>query len=155
MSSVTVARDRLTGYLMKGEAARFNDADFDQVLIHAMDMEASDVYFKTSRPVVARVHGRLVRLTTRPLQHAEVVRLVVLMYGANAEVELRKGTPLDQAFSVKVNREKDYRFRWCATGVRIDGAFGISVIMRELKEVPPAAREEEYHADLWLSLIHI
>lgn len=33
MSSVTVARDRLTGYLMKGEAARFNDADFDQVLI--------------------------------------------------------------------------------------------------------------------------
>ena len=60
MSSVTVARDRLTGYLMKGEAARFNDADFDQVLIHAMDMEASDVYFKTSRPVVARVHGRLV-----------------------------------------------------------------------------------------------
>ncbi|MGH8358179.1 MAG: hypothetical protein ACRESF_11855, partial [Pseudomonas sp.] len=93
MSSVTVARDRLTGYLMKGEAARFNDADFDQVLIHAMDMEASDVYFKTSRPVVARVHGRLVRLTTRPLQHAEVVRLVVLMYGANAEVELRKGTP--------------------------------------------------------------
>ena len=152
MSSVTVARDRLTGYLMKGEAARFNDADFDQVLIHAMDMEASDVYFKTSRPVVARVHGRLVRLTTRPLQHAEVVRLVVLMYGANAEVELRKGTPLDQAFSVKVNREKDYRFRWCATGVRIDGAFGISVIMRELKEVPPAAREEEYHADLWRAL---
>lgn len=152
MSVVTVARDRLTGYLMKGEPARFNDADFDQVLIHAMDMEASDIYFKTSRPVVARVHGRLVRLTTRPLQHAEVVRLVVLMYGANAEVELRKGTPLDQAFSVKVNREKDYRFRWCATGVRIDGAFGISVIMRELKEVPPAAREEEYHADLWRAL---
>ncbi|MCC9290085.1 ATPase, T2SS/T4P/T4SS family [Pseudomonas aeruginosa] len=148
MSSVTVARHRLTGYLMKGEAARFNDADYDQVLIHAMDMEASDVYFMTSRPVVAPVHGRLVRLTTTPLQHAEVVRLVVLMYWANAEVELRNGTPLDQAFSVKVNREKDYRFRWCATRVRIDGAFCISVIMRELKEVPPAAREEQYHADL-------
>ncbi len=41
MSSVTVARDRLTGYLMKGEAARFNDADFDQVLIHAMDMDSN------------------------------------------------------------------------------------------------------------------
>ncbi|NMX77871.1 Flp pilus assembly complex ATPase component TadA [Pseudomonas sp. WS 5532] len=145
-------KDRLTGYLIKHEPARLLDDDFNKILIHAMDIEASDIYFKTSRPVIARVHGRLVRLTSRMLQHSEVVRLVVLMYGANAEVELRKGTPLDQAFSVTVDRDHDFRFRWCATGVRPDGAFGISIIMRELREVPAAAVESEYHPDLWRAL---
>lgn len=134
MSSI----DRLRGYLLDGEPIRFSLEEMNRLLVHAKSVQASDIYFKTGRPVVARVHGRLVRLTQRKLEHAEVVTVTCDLYGgANAELQLRSGKPLDNAYSVKVGRGESLRFRWCATGVLVNSNFGIEIVLRELASVPP------------------
>ena len=136
MSAASV--DRLNGYLLDREPVRFSPQEFDRLLIHAKMIGASDIYINTERAVSARVHGRLVRLTCRKLNHAEVVGIVCDLYGgANADLQLRQGKPIDDAHSVKVDRDTSLRFRWCATGCLFNANFGIEIVMRELAGMPP------------------
>lgn len=141
--------DRQGGFLISGEPARFNQDDLNRLLVHAKSVGASDIYFKSSRHVTARVHGRLVRLTTRRLEHNEVVGITCDMYGgANADLQLRMAQPIDQAYSVKVERGMSLRFRWCATGVLVNGNFGVAIVMRELAGIPPKLNRDDLHPKL-------
>lgn len=145
--------DRLSGFLIRGEPHRFNQEDLNRLLVHAKEVGASDIYFKTGRPVTARVHGRLVRLTSRRLEHSEVVGVTCDMYGGqNADLQLRMGQPIDQAYSVKVSRESSLRFRWCATGVLVNGNFGIAIVLRELAGIPRKLDRDELHPKLLAGL---
>lgn len=150
---MTVAIDRLHGFLLEREPAQFNPHEFERLLIHAKSIGASDVYIQTDRPVSARVHGRIVRLTCRKLNHTEVVGITCDMYGgANADLQLRQGKPIDDAHSVKVNRDTSLRFRWCATGCLVNGNFGIEIVMRELTDTPPPLNKGELHPKLLAGL---
>ncbi|MDH0341971.1 type IV pilus twitching motility protein PilT [Chromobacterium haemolyticum] len=145
--------DRLKGFLIPGEPTRFNLEDLNRLLIHAKEIGASDIYFKTNRPVTARVHGRLVRVTNRRLEHTEVVNITCDMYGGqNADLQLRTGKPIDQAYSVTVSRGNSLRFRWCATGVLANGNFGISIVLRELADIPPKLDRSQLHPKLLAGL---
>lgn len=149
----TTAIDRLGGFLINGEPHRFHQEDLNRLLVHAKSVGASDIYFKTSRPVTARVHGRLVRLTNRRLEHTEVVGITCDMYGGqNADLQLRTGKPIDQAYSVKVSRDQSLRFRWCATGGLVNGNFGISIVLRELEGIPRKLDRDELHPKLLAGL---
>lgn len=141
--------DRLNGFLLEREPVRFNPQEFDRMLVHAKKIGASDIYINSDRPVSARVHGRIVRLTCRKLNHAEVVGITCDMYGgANADLQLRQGKPIDDAHSVKVDRDTSLRFRWCATGCLINANFGIEIVMRELAEIPPKLDRTQLHPKL-------
>lgn len=141
--------DRLNGFLLEREPVRFNQQEFDRLLVHAKKIGASDIYINTDRAVSARVHGRIVRLTCRKLNHAEVVGITCDMYGgANADLQLRQGKPIDDAHSVKVDRDTSLRFRWCATGCLINANFGIEIVMRELAEIPPKLDRTQLHSKL-------
>lgn len=141
--------DRLNDFLLEREPARFNQAEFDRVLTHAKRIGASDVYVNTDHPISARRHGRIVRLTSRKLNHAEVVGITCEMYGgANADLQLRQGKPIDQAYSVKVDRDTSLRFRWCATGCLVNGNFGIEIVLRELAGEPPKLDRSQLHPKL-------
>lgn len=141
--------DRLNGFLFEREPVRFTQVEFDRLLIHAKKIGASDVYINTNRAISARVHGRIVRLTCRKLNHTEVVGITCDMYGgANADLQLRQGKPIDDAYSVRVDRDTSLRFRWCATGVLINANFGIEIVMRELAGVPPKLDHSELHPKL-------
>lgn len=141
--------DRLNGFLLEREPVRFNQLEFDRMLVHAKKIGASDIYINSDRAVSARVHGRIVRLTCRKLNHAEVVGITCDMYGgANADLQLRQGKPIDDAHSVKVDRDTSLRFRWCATGCLINANFGIEIVMRELAEIPPKLDRTQLHPKL-------
>lgn len=141
--------DRLNDYLLDREPVRFTPPEFDRLLIHANKIGASDIYINTERTLSARVHGRLVRLTHRKLNHAEVVGIVCDLYGgANADLQLRQGKPIDDAHSVKVDRDTNLRFRWCATGCLINANFGIEIVMRELTGMPPKLDRTQIHPKL-------
>lgn len=141
--------NRQNHFLLATEPARYGEEELNQLLVHAKSIGASDVYIKSGRPVTGRVHGRLVRLTMRRLEHAEVVGCTCAMYGgANADLQLRMGKPIDQAYSVRVGRGESLRFRWCATGVQVNGNFAISIVLRELAGIPPAFDPAEFHPKL-------
>lgn len=146
---MTTTIDRLNGFLLEREPVRFNQIEFDRLLVHAKKIGASDIYINSDRAVSARVHGRIVRLTCRKLNHAEVVGITCDMYGgANADLQLRQGKPIDDAYSVKVDRDTSLRFRWCATGCLINANFGIEIVMRELAEIPPKLDRTQLHPSL-------
>jgi len=148
-AEIPKAFDRLNGFLMSGEPHRFTHADLNRLLLHACEIGVSDVFFKTGRPAVGRVHGRLVRLTGRNLEHNELVTITCDMYGgANADLQLRTAAPIDQAYMLKIGRDKSVRFRWCATGVLVNGNFGISIVMRKLDGIPRKLERDEVHPKL-------
>lgn len=151
--SAVVEYDRQNGFLLQGEPVRFNGEELNRLLKFATDKGASDVYIKTNRPITARVHGRLVRMTNRRLEHMEVVEMTCAMYGgANADLQLRTGQPIDQAYSVRVSRDHSLRFRWCATGILSYSNFGISIVLRELAETPPKLDRAQIHPKLLAGL---
>lgn len=114
------------------------EQDLRSVLSHAHDVGASDTYFKSGSRVTARVHGKLVRLTSRVLEHSHVRALTAALYGGdNAESQIRGGKALDNAYNFDLDRNNTLRFRWNATGVLTDSGFGIEVVLRELNYLPP------------------
>ncbi len=153
--NAVVAHDREQDFLMSdGDTRQWRDvADLQACLVHAHGVRASDIYFKTGRPVVARVHGRLVRLTRRRLDHEHVQAITNTLYGGdNAEAEIRQGKPLDNAYSFLVDRGKSLRYRWCATGVVAERGFGIAIVLRELDGIPPSLRPSELGEPLMRAL---
>lgn len=145
--------DRARGFLLEREPVRFTAQELDRLLIHAKAIGASDIYINTDHPVSARVHGRLVRLTCRRLNGAEVGDITCFLYGgANADLQLRQGKPIDNAYSVRVDRDTSLRFRWCATGCLVNASFGIEIVLRELADVPPRLDHALIHPKLLAGL---
>lgn len=145
----TAVIDRARGFLLEREPVRFTPDELDRLLVHGKAVGASDIYINTDHPVSARVHGRIVRLTCRRLNGAEVGDITCALYGgANADLQLRQGKPIDNAYSVRVDRDTSLRFRWCATGCLVNANFGIEIVLRELADVPPRLDPSEIHPKL-------
>lgn len=150
---MTETLDRMKGFLLAQEPIRFNQVELDRMLKHAKDIGASDLYIQTDHPVSARRHGRIVRITNRKLSHNEVVGITCDLYGgANADLQLRQGKPIDDAYSVKVDRYTNLRFRWCATGCLVNANFGIEIVFRELADIPPKLDIDKLHPKLFAGL---
>jgi len=145
--------DRLKDFLLKQEPIRFDKQELDRMLMHAKEIGASDIYIQTDRPISARRHGRIVRITNRKLNHNEVVGITCDLYGgANADLQLRQGHPIDDAYSLRVDRYANLRFRWCATGCLVNANFGIEIVFRELADIPPKLDVSKIHPKLLAGL---
>lgn len=139
--------------LLASEPQLFDEESIQRLLLHAKQLGASDVYLKGNARVRARIHGNLYWLTRRALYVTEVNTLVGYLYGGpNAEVELKRGHDLDNAYTFRINRNESLRFRWNATGAVIDGAFGVSIVLRELPEIPPKLDREALGEALYSAL---
>lgn len=126
------------------EPARFDREEFHRLLRHAKGIEASDLHIKTLTRVMCRVHGHLVPVTNRRLEDAEVATILQVLYGsANAELEVRTGKPLDDAYRLTIDRERHLRFRWNAHACEVHGAFGIKITLRELPAKPPRLPKDD------------
>lgn len=132
--------------LLPNEPGRFDKPDFHRLLEHAKAIEASDIHIRTLSKIICRVHGKMVPVTTRRLEEAEVGGLSRILYGAdNAELEVRTGKPLDGAYQLKLpTRGNALRYRWNATGCEVAGSFGIKLTLRELPQLPPALQREDF-----------
>lgn len=105
------------------------------LFIHAKKIGVSDVFIKSDRPVIGRVHGRLVHITNRVLSHHEVELVLEDIYGSsNGKIMVRE-KPLSLAYPVRTG---DYRlrFRVEATAVQYDDQSAISIVARELDSIP-------------------
>ncbi len=120
------------------EPARFEAKEWDDLLVHLKSIEGSDLHIKSYERARARVHGRIVPVTRRRIDHTEVAGFVRTLYKAdNAELEIRGGTPLDGAYQIKLSRDRHLRFRWNAAGCDARGGVGIKATLRELADEPP------------------
>ncbi|MDR8877559.1 type IV pilus twitching motility protein PilT [Burkholderia multivorans] len=133
--SSAVQFDRQKDFLVASEQPRYSLEEFSAVLRHAHSKDASDIYVKTGRPISARVLGRIVRLTRRSLEQSEVAAITNGMYGAETAVlTVRGGTPIDDSYQLKIDRNTYFRYRWCATGCLVRGNFGIEIVLRHLPD---------------------
>ncbi|MBB3923914.1 ATPase, T2SS/T4P/T4SS family [Xanthomonas arboricola] len=131
---MTVSSD----YFLSEEPSRFGRDEFNALLVYAKKIGASDIHLQSGSRVLMRVHGDMQPITRRRIDESEMSEICRVLYdGDNGELELRTGKPLDNAYSLKLNRDSSLRFRWNATGCEIRGGFGIKFTLRELPEMPP------------------
>ena len=119
------------------EASRMNEAEFNRILIMCSEAGASDITFQTDECVKAEVHGRFHSVTRRRLDNTELQTVINMIYGSNASTEIKCGRDVDTAYSFKIDRTKNYRFRVNATGGEVMGNDGMQITVRTIPGVPP------------------
>lgn len=124
-------------YLMKGEPTRFTKEYLDQVLLHCVSNNASDITIQTSESIIAEIHGKLYRVTKRALPHPEVCEIINTIYGPNATTQILSGDDVDTHYEIRPSRHERYRFRINGTGCLVEGMEGIQITARSIPSEPP------------------
>ena len=120
-----------------GNAPTFPVDRFEEFLLWADSVRASDIALQTGRPAFVEIDGALVVATRVRLDHPTMVRLVAKVYGATGEGVLRDGRPLDKSYEVRCGDRGRRRFRVNVSAVEVRGAFGINITLRVLPGTPP------------------
>ncbi|MBT4963098.1 MAG: Dot/Icm type IV secretion system ATPase DotB [Francisellaceae bacterium] len=123
--------------LLSDEPVRFNSEAFDRMLIHCVNLSASDVTLQSNSPIIAEVHGRLEHITTRTLSNTEVGDMLNTIYGANGTTQIYGGADVDTHYELRPSRNTRLRFRVNGTGCQVDGHDGIQITMRTIPSTPP------------------
>lgn len=136
----------------------FAGEEFDLLLEHAAQHDASDITIQTEEPVMAHVQGLNCRLSRRNLTANEVEAITNAVYGSNGVTQIRKGEEIDMRHTV-VRRAANSMgsmvvvsklgFRVNATGCLSHGdENGIQITVRPIKELPPSLDELGIEAEL-------
>ncbi len=124
-------------YLMPHEPIRLTIETTNDVLIHCVNLGASDITFQTGEPVFAEIYGRLLKITRRNLSNTEVGELINAMYGPNGTAQIMSGKDLDTHYEIRPNRSDRFRFRINGTGCQVEGHDGIQITARTIPTDPP------------------
>lgn len=109
-----------------------------EILVLAVEANASDVIFRTGDPVWIRVHGAWHPCTQKILSDSEMVTIANIIGSSNdIATRILSGTDLDFAYEVRVSREHKQRFRVNGTACKYGMASGISMTLRTIPEHPP------------------
>lgn len=133
------------------EVRNFDKASFDDILVHATRVGASDITFQTEEPVYAYIEGRNLRITRRALNSHEIETITNHIYGSNGVSRIRGGTDIDSRYSV-VKRAPNAAgslviveklgFRINITGCWARGDDnGMQITCRTIKSTPPRLSE--------------
>lgn len=123
--------------LFPQEPSRFTLADLERLLLFCIEQGASDITLQSQDRVLADIHGRLHRVTRRPLMHAEVSDMLNLIYGANGTAQILSGRDVDTQYEIRPQRGARYRFRVNGTGCFVEGTDGIQITLRTIPSDPP------------------
>jgi defect-in-organelle-trafficking protein DotB len=127
----------MSEFLIPNEPIRFSGSDLENILVHCVKHNASDITFQTNSPVLAEVYGRIHPVTVRKLSNTEVGDLLNAIYGANGTTQIFSGKDVDTHFEVRPNRTDRYRFRVNGTGCQVEGHDGIQITIRTIPTTPP------------------
>ena len=127
----------MTDFLLLDEPVRFTAEALDRLLLHCVDLEASDITFQSNFYVVSEIHGKLYKMTKRKVTNTEVGDLLNIIYGANGTTQIYSGHDIDTQYEIRPSRTKRYRFRVNATGCQIEGHDGIQITLRTIPTSPP------------------
>ena len=124
-------------FLLPDEPIRFTTEAFDRMLLHCVNLSASDITLQTNTPIFVEVHGRLTPVTTRKLSNTEVGDMLNAIYGSNGTTQIYSGKDVDTQYEIRPNRSQRFRFRVNATGCQIEGHDGIQITLRTIPTMPP------------------
>lgn len=131
-------------HVMKGLRDSLNGDDFDNILIHGYQKNASDIFFKTFDFVRSDIYGRKYLLTDRKVTNAELNRFIMKAYGSETGISLlNSGEPINDVYVLKFypdedsSRIKTLRFRINITGASAANSLGYEITARHIPEYPP------------------
>jgi defect-in-organelle-trafficking protein DotB len=124
-------------FLLQQEPIRLTADAVNEILIHCVNLGASDVTFQTGEPVIAEIYGKLRKVTRRRLSNTEVGDVLNGMYGPNATTIIMSGKDIDTHYEIRPNRSDRYRFRINGTGCQVEGHDGIQITARTIPTDPP------------------
>jgi defect-in-organelle-trafficking protein DotB len=110
----------------------------EQLLVHAVKFNASDITIQQDLPVYGEIYGFLYPLTRRSVSENEVRQIVTHIYGSNAIAMLASGQDLDKLYEYSPQRGTRYRFRMNATAINAPGGDGVQVTLRSIPTTPPS-----------------
>lgn len=126
-----------TDFLFPQEPIRLTIEAANEILMHCVNMGASDITIQTDKPVYAEIYGRLCKVTRRPIANTEVGDVINAMYGPNGTAQLMSGKDLDTHYEIRPTRSDRYRFRINATACQVEGHDGIQITARTIPSDPP------------------
>lgn len=124
-------------HLLPDEPIRFSTEALDRMLLHCVNLSASDITLQTNTQVFAEIHGRLHPITARKLSNTEVGDMLNAIYGSNGTTQIYSGKDVDTQYEVRPNRNQRFRFRVNGTGCQIEGHDGLQITLRTIPTMPP------------------
>ena len=138
----------VTEHMMPNEPNRFTPHDLELLLVHAQELDASDITIQTGAPIFVEVYGKLFKVTNRCLSNTEIGDLINGIYGPNATTQLLSGKDIDTYYEFRPNRGVRYRYRVNATACLVDGHDAIDITLRTIPTTPPKLSSLELPDDI-------
>lgn len=126
-----------TDFIFPQEPIRLSIDSANEILIHCVNLGASDITLQTGEPIFAEIYGGLKKVTRRKLSNTEVGEILNAMYGPNGTAQILSGKDVDTHFEIRPNRTDRYRFRINGTGCQVEGHDGIQITARTIPSDPP------------------
>lgn len=150
MTEAKVFEYEPTKYVMKGLPEQLLEEDLNNILLYAIENNASDIWFKSNDYIRADIYGYKYKLSSRTLSSAEVDRFIVKIYGADtALANLGRGDPLNTTYVLKYYpkpdpskpdahlEQKKLRFRINVMSVSSADTRGYCITARSIPTTPP------------------
>ncbi len=127
----------MSEWLLPEEPIRFSTESLDKMLLHCVNLSASDITLQTNTPILAEIHGHLRPITNRRLSNTEVGDMLNAIYGSNGTTQIYSGKDVDTQYEVRPNRSQRFRFRVNGTGCQVEGHDGLQITLRSIPSTPP------------------
>ena len=127
----------MNDFLLAEEPIRFSTESLDRMLLHCVNLSASDVTLQSNALILAEIHGRLYPITTRRLSNTEVGDMLNAIYGSNGTTQIYSGKDVDTQYEIRPNRNQRFRFRVNGTGCQVEGHDGLQITLRSIPSTPP------------------
>jgi len=124
-------------FLLPDEPLRFTTEVFDRMLLHCVNLSASDITLQTNSPILSEIYGKLFPVTKRKLSNTEVGDMLNAIYGSNGTTQIFSGKDVDTQYEIRPNRTQRFRFRVNGTGCQVEGHDGIQITLRTIPSMPP------------------
>lgn len=115
----------------------------DEILLWAVDHDASDTVLMTDEPILARIHGEYRRVSSRRLTAPELNEVLGDIYAPNAASILAGGEAIDFAYRIQRTRDVELRFRANATSGQTQySGHAVGLVLRSIASVPPSLESQ-------------
>jgi len=145
-------------YLLPKDISMFTKEHLEDILEYAFDIKASDIHIQSHEPILVEIHGRLWKITKRPLDSTEVESFIKKIYGDNAITEMNQGKAIDKSISIfnsKVGKNGGkIRYRVNAVGIiSKGGGDGMQITIRTIASTPPKLSTLKLEKDIWENFV--
>jgi defect-in-organelle-trafficking protein DotB len=124
-------------FLLPDEPVRFTTEAFDRLLVHCVNLSASDITLQTNNVILAEIHGKLRIVTLRKMSNTEIGDILNTIYGSNGTTQIYSGKDVDTHYEIRPSRTQRFRFRVNGSGCQIEGHDGIQITLRTIPTMPP------------------